>query len=243
MDARHVPAGASVRLGPASFPPTASLVAALRRYVAADPRVEAVYVLSLSVDDGAPSDVVAADLQAETAPGDVLDRLAAALQPVAPRGIPLDLTVLSDEARLAALRVCAPIGAGGRLESLAARAGHDPAAAGELATALLDARLFLPALGGQPACALPAPRPLEAGEPVRFPVSRIGGHDAIAVFSSWWALLHADPPFDDQLMAGGRSVLRNWPDGVGLALDVGCLHAAVIGGDQVAALRTAVRTE
>jgi hypothetical protein len=222
------------------------LVSALRRYVTGDPRVEAVYVLAMGVDDGSAPDVIGVDLRAGVHTGEVLDRLAAALEPVAPRGLTLDLTILSEQSRLAALRVCAPIGAGGRVESLAARAGHDRAAAADLAAALLEARLFVPALGDPDAgtgAGLPVPRALEHGEPVRFPVTRIGGHDAIAAFSSWWSLLHADPPFVDQLVASGRALLTNWPEGVGLALDVGCLHAAVLAADQAAALRTSARSE
>lgn len=246
MEPRQIPAGSHVRLGPASFPPSASLVSALRRFVTGDPRVEAVYVLAMGVDDGSAPDVIGVDLRPGVHTADVLDRLAAALESVAPRGLTLDLMILSEQSRLAALRVCAPIGAGGRVESLAARAGHDRAAAADLAAALLDARLFVPALGDPDAATAagpPAPRALEHDEPVRFPVTRIGGHDAIAAFSSWWALLHADPPFDDQLATGGRALLSNWPEGVGLALDVGCLHAAVLAADQAAVLRTSARSE
>lgn len=131
------------------------------------------------------------------------------------------------------------------MESLAARAGHDRAAAADLAAALLETRLFVPALGDPDAVPAgpPTPRALEHDEPVRVLVTRIGGHDTVAAFSSWWALLHADPPFDDKLVAGGRALLANWPEGVGLALDVGCLHAAVLAADQVAALRTSARSE
>ncbi|MDP8929625.1 MAG: SseB family protein [Actinomycetota bacterium] len=241
MTPRSIPAGSSVTLQTASLPPAPPLVAALRRFVQQEEAVAATYVFGLAVDDAPPQDVVGVDLQAGGSDEGVLTRLESVLQRVAPRDVTIDLAVLSDEARLAALHVCAPIGAGGALEMAAARAAHDPAAVVDLLQRLIDATLYVPALD-ETTTEPPGPRQLAPGEPVRYPITRIGGYDAIAVFSSWWALLHADPPFPDQIEAGGRSLLQTWPQAAALALDPGCLHAVVLPPEDCTKLREAGRS-
>ncbi len=246
MEPRLVPGGSEVTLGPPSFPAADPLLSALRRFVRAEAGVVAVYGFSLGIGREPAGDVLGVE-RAPRGPGAVsgddehplLDRLAAALEPVAPRETHIDLTVLSDTARLDVLRVVAPVGAGGLLEEAAARAAHDSSGVADLARRLLEATLYVPALGGDER-GNPEPRELRPGEAVRYPVVRFGAHDTIAVFSSWPALLHADPPFPDQVALRGEAMLAAWPAGVGLALDPGCVHAAVLPPDQCAALRAAV---
>lgn len=248
MESRVVPSGSEVGIGPPSFPAADPLLAALRRFVRAETSVTAVYGFSLAIAREPAVDVFGVERsprEPDAVSGDderrLLDRLAHALEPVAPRDTPIELAVLSDTARLDVLRVVAPVGAGGRLEEAAARAAHDSAGAADLARRLLEAVLYVPAQGGDDR-GPPEPRELRPGETVRYPVARFGSYDTIAVFSSWPALLHADPPFPDQVALRGEAMLATWPAGVGLALDPGCVHAAVLAPDQCADLRAAVVT-
>jgi hypothetical protein len=132
---------------------------------------------------------------------------------VAPRDHPVALVELFDDARAAALRVCAPIGAGGHLEVLA--------------------------LAGGDGTGVPEPRLVQPGEQVQYPITTVDGREVIAVFSSWWSLLHADPPFPDQLLVLCRALLAGWPAGIGMAFDLGTQHALLLPADDVGRLREA----
>jgi hypothetical protein len=240
---RTVPAGSELRLGLPSFPPHPPFVERLRGAVVDRPELAAAYVLSIGwqAPDGTtgdPIDTVGLDLVAGAeASEELLSAVGQALAEVAPRDRPLDLVVLSADARTAALGVCAPIGAGGELEMLAARASHDPTAIEQLVPWLLDTRLFVPAVAGGDGEGVPEPRDLEPGEAVRYPITRIDGREAIAVFSSWWSLLYANPPFPDQLRVPCRALLASWPDGIAMAFDVGSQHALLLPAPDVARLR------
>jgi hypothetical protein len=242
---RSVPAGSDLRLGLPSFAPHPPFVERLRRVVVDDRRLVAAYVIAIGWEApdgtvGDPTDTVALDLVDPAAADDELLRsVGGALADVAPRDRPLDLVVLSPDARVAALQLCAPIGAGGDLEVLAARTAHDPTAVPALVPALLDATLFVPAMAGGDGDGVPEPRDLQPGEPVRYPVTTIDGQEAIAVFSSWWSLLHADPPFPDQLRIPCRALLDSWPEGIAMAFDVGTQHALLLPAPDVARLREA----
>jgi hypothetical protein len=245
---RDVPAGSSLRLGLPSFAPHPPFVERLRRLVVDDPRLAAAYVVSIGWEApdgtvGDRTDTVALDLLDATgageAGGDLLRTVGDGLADVAPRDRPLDLVVLSPDARVAALQLCAPIGAGGDLEVLAARAAHDPTAVPALLPALVDATLFVPAVAGGDGQGVPEPRDLQPGKPVQYPITTIDGRDAIAVFSSWWSLLHADPPFPDQLRIAARGLLASWPDGIAMAVDVGTQHALLLPAPDVSRLREA----
>lgn len=247
---QHVPAGSSVQLGQPSFPPDAGFVDRLRRVVAADPAVAAAYVISIAVqepgsDTFAPAtDLVGLDLvDASTPPEPVIERIGDAIAEAVPADVELSVAVLSESARATALRAVAPVGAGGEVEVLAAACGRDPSLVPRFVDALLARTVFLPAVGepvedpSEPR----APRIIEPGDQVEYPVITVDGHDTIAVFSSWWTLLHADPPYAEQLEVPASQLLANWPDGVALALDLGTQHSLQIPATDAERLRGVVR--
>ena len=234
---QNLPAGGSVQLGLPSFPPAFDFVGRLRRAVAADPAVAAAYVISIAVQEpdsdgfAPPTDLIGLDLiGASTAPEPVIQRIGGAVADVAPPGAELSVAVLSASACWTALRAVAPVGAGGEVEILAAGCATDPSVVPRFVDALLAATVFLPAVGepGDDSAEPAAPRVVEPGDRVEYPVISVDGRDTIAVFSSWWALLHADPPYTEQLEVPASQLLANWPDGVALALDLGTQHALQI---------------
>ncbi len=244
---QNVPAGSSVQLGQPSFPPDAGFVDQLRRAVAADPEVAAAYVISIAVQEPgaetfAPAtDLVGLDLHdASTPPEPVIERIGGAIAEVVPADVELSVAVLSASARGTALRAVAPVGAGGEVEVLAAACGRDPSLVPRFVDALLAGTVFLPVVG-EPREEAAAPRTIEPGDQVEYPVITVDGHDTIAVFSSWWTLLHADPPYADQLEVPASQLLANWPDGVALALDLGTQHSLQIPAADAGRLRAAVR--
>jgi hypothetical protein len=206
---------------------------------------------------GPPKDLIGLDLIDSSAePEPVIQRIGEAIAAVAPNDVELSIAVLSPTARTTALGAVAPIGAGGDLEVLAAACAADPANIPDFVEALLGATLFLPAVGEDVADAqggnerndpdagtareAQVPREVRDGEQVEYPVLTIDGQETIAAFSSRWALLHADPPFGDQLEVSASRLLANWPDGVAFALDLGSQRAMQVPADDAARLRQAV---
>ena len=247
---QDVPAGSSVQLGRPSFPPDVEFVDRLRRAVAADPQVVAAYVISIAVQDPAsggfapPRDLIGLDVVDRSTPAEsVIARIGNAVAEAAPPDVELSVAVLSESAHLTALRAVAPIGAGGEVEVLAAGCGRDPSLVPRFVDALLAATVFLPAVEEpvEQAAEPPAPRVIQPGDQVEYPVITVDGQDAIAVFTSLSTLLHADPPFAEQLEVRASQLLANWPDGVALALDLGTQHAMQIPAADAVQLRDVVR--
>lgn len=239
---RTVPAGAEVALGAPSFPPHPALVDRLRTFVRQHRRVGAVYVFGMRAGEDAPVDVVAATI----VEGEVADHasevadLQLAVVDVLPADATVDLTIIGQRAELDLVGAFAPVGAGGPLEVACARAWQAPDGLDRLLDRVATSTLLVPAMTGRSTDRVPPglppaepdtaprPRPWEPGEPVQWPLVRHDGHEVVSVFSSWPALLHADPPFPDQLLVPGRALLDTLPAGVGLAVDPGCLHAVVL---------------
>lgn len=266
-----VPAGSSVQLGLPSFPADVGFVDRLRRAVAADPAVAAAYVVSIAVQEpdtetfAPPRDLIGLDLaDPATEPQEVIRRVGEAVAESVPAGVELSVAVLSEAARPTALRAVAPIGAGGKLEVLAAACARDAAMIPRFVEELLGATLFVPAVAdpagedgtgdphdghqtdgpvGGEAADDAAPRIVQRGDQVQYPVITVDGQQTIAVFSSWRTLQHADPPYATQLEVSAGQLLANWPDGVALGLDLGTQHGMQIPAADAVRLREAVRGE
>lgn len=169
--------------------------------------------LVAGVDDG---DLCLVDVQADTV--DDVDRavseVAAFLQ-AAGAVPPLGVVAVTTEVFRDALRICPPIGVGGELEQVAARARWVPAAAVSLLERLLAHEVLV------------AVRPGRAGDLV--PVAtELDGTVAVAAFSSRAAAVHADVPATDLARVTGRGLWEWLPAGTGLVLDPGCLHSVVL---------------
>lgn len=268
----RVPAGSSVQLGLPSFPADVGFVDRLRRAVAADPAVAAAYVVSIAVQEpdtetfAPPRDLIGLDLADPTAePQVVIQRIGEAVAETVPAGVELSVAVLSETARPTALRAVAPIGAGGKLEVLAAACAQDSAMIPRFVEELLGATLFVPAVAdpageegpagsdgdgrqseipvGGEAAGDASLRVVQPGDQVQYPVITVDGQQTIAVFSSWRTLQHADPPHATQLEVSAGQLLANWPDGVALGLDLGTQHGMQIPAADAVRLREAVRGE
>lgn len=269
---QSVPAGSSVQLGLPSFPADVRFVDRLRRAVAADPAVAAAYVVSIAVQEpdaetfGPSRDLIGLDLADPTAePQEVIRRIGEAVAEAVPSDADLSVAVLSETARPTALRAVAPIGAGGKLEVLAAACAQDTSMIPRFVEELLGATLFVPAVadpageaagvgadggdadaadpGDQEVAAAAPPRVVQPGDQVQYPVITVDGQETIAAFSSWWTLQHADPPYTNQLEVSAAQLLANWPDGVALGLDLGSQHGMQIPAADAVRLREAVRGE
>lgn len=273
---QSVPAGSSVQLGLPSFPADVSFVDRLRRAVAADPAVAAAYVVSIAVQEpdadtfGPARDLIGLDLADPTAePEDVIRRIGEAVAEVVPADAQLSVAVLSETARPTALRAVAPIGAGGKLEVLAAACAQDTSQIPRFVEELLTATLFVPAVADpageegpdgsedtDPVADGPdtheetvarggadagPPRVVQPGDQVQYPVITVEGQQTIAAFSSRWTLQHADPPYATQLEVSASQLLANWPDGVAFGLDLGTQHGMQIPAADAVRLREAVR--
>lgn len=229
-----LPVGAELRLAPSRVPATAGVLAELRRIVAATEGLAALYPVRVATADRGEREALAVQPDEEATATDVLETTSAALEPVV-GGRELTLFAVGGDLLLSVLGVAAPIGAGGDLERAVAelRTGA-PDAAGDLADVLATGRVLVPADG--PAPPVPAPEQLASHEGP-WVVTEVASGLVVPLFSSWWALLHADPPWPRQLDVAGADLLRTLPPTVGLAVDLGTVHEAVLDPASVQALR------
>lgn len=183
---------------------------------------------------------------------ELIERIGERLAPHLPADASLSVTVLSDQAQRTMLRIGAPIGAGGALEQAAARTLQDPSHASTLVDVLLATTLLVPALGAEdepgedghgdePDGAPRSPRPVAAGEQVRYPLVTIGGRETIAAFTSREAVEHAAPAGGLLLAIDATALFGNWPLEMAFALDLGTRHALQLAPEEAARLRAAVR--
>lgn len=181
---------------------------------------------------------------------ELIERIGERLAPHLPADDALSVTVLSEEAQRTMLRIGAPIGAGGALEQAAARTLRDPSHAPTLVDVLLATTLLVPALGpedepggdhDEPGGVPRSPRPVAAGEQVRYPLVTIGGRETIAAFTSREAVEHAAPAGGLLLAVDATALFGNWPLEMAFALDLGTRHALQLAPEEAARLRAAVR--
>jgi hypothetical protein len=249
---QRLSAGSSVLLGPPSVVPPPAFVDRLRRAVVGDSAVVAAYVLSLAVRApgavaaGAASGLVGlhlADGATETMRDAAIEHVSEAIADAVPNDVPWSTAVLSEPARLTAVRTVAPIGAGGELEIRAADCLADPSTIPRFVDALLAATLYLPALGDEDDGAghvPPTPRGIRSGEQVRYPLVMVAGQQTITTFSSPSMLLRSDQQLTDPVVVPASRLLANWPDEVALALDLGTPHSIHVPAADVSRLREVV---